>query len=114
MFTREGVRQGRSTSSLQDERRLVFPAQALEQARRQSPKAQWTIGGSAARRPSNGDGTAAAGSGSQRSSFIANIDATLDDMQRKVDSLREDVGALKFPVQVKSGPEDLTPDRPAA
>ncbi len=60
----------------QDEPRLVFPAQALDLARRSSP---------VAKKP-----------GLVRCELTESIDLTLDHMDRQLQALREDVEAMVF------------------
>ncbi|MBX9737619.1 MAG: hypothetical protein K2X32_11905 [Phycisphaerales bacterium] len=86
----------------QQEHRLVFPAQALELARRTSPSARKLAAQSAA-------GTLAANSNG-RCELIESIDQTLEHMDQRLRALREDVESMVFRLPQR---DDSPPPRAA-
>jgi hypothetical protein len=82
----------RTGDRTENDHRLVFPAQALEEARRSAPR----------REPTSRHGSL--------SRLISNVDATLDRMQSQLNELAGDVENFRFP---EPGTEDTTPPRAA-
>ncbi len=86
----------------QEEHRLVFPAQALELARRTSPSAR--------KLAARGADGASAAVRNGRCDLTESIDQTLEHMDRRLRSLREDVESMVFRLPER---DDSPPPRAA-
>jgi hypothetical protein len=85
-----GQLKGLRSTREDDEPRLVFPAKALEIARKSA------VRNPSSTLPPNSRRDAAASHVLGRCTITASIDATLDQMQRKLDQLKDDVENVLF------------------